>query len=221
MRKIIFSLILLFLVISSQAYCEQPLEIIKERIEQIVSILNDQQYMAPGQDVLRKEKISAIARDIFDFTEISKRALAWNWRNFTPLERKEFTDAFTELIKNTYLNKIKNQHQHIKVIYLGQEMISKTKAKVKTRIQRENVDILVCYKVKIRKGLWKIYDVSAEGVSLIKNYRIQFNKILLKESPSQLIDKIKAKNRQPKNGKAVVDSAKELFLIVENIYWLI
>ena len=178
---------------TAAAYAKEPLESLKGPIEEVVAILNDPIYQEDGQKEIQHEKIWEVIRQIFDFTEIAKRALARNWRVFTPKQRKEFTDAFTELLGNNYINKIQGQYQDERVIYLGQEMLSGTKALVKTKIVRKHAEIPANYRMKQHNSSWWIYDVSIEGVSLVKNYRTQFNKILVKESPGQLIERIKKK----------------------------
>jgi phospholipid transport system substrate-binding protein len=105
-----------------------------------------------------------------------------------------FTDVFTTKLGNSYLNKIQGNFNNEKVEFLSQEMLSATKARVKTKIIREVDSIPVDYSVRPVDGAWRIYDVVIEGVSLVANYRSQFNDILSKDSPAVLIERVRSQN---------------------------
>ena len=179
-------------------YAEEPLEALKKPINESLQILKDPQYQADDQKEEQRERFWAVIREIFDFTELSKRALARNWRLFSAEEKREFTEVFAELLGNTYVDKIQSEFQNEKVVYLGQEKIKKARARVKTKIIRENVAIPIDYNLVLKNGQWKVYDVYVEGVSLVKNYRTQFNKILFKKTPGQLIQRLKKKVEKQK-----------------------
>jgi len=190
---------------SALAQNAQPMEILKGAIEQIMDILEDPRYKDAAQKEAQREKIWEVIQKHFDSTEMAKRALARNWRKFTPQERKKFAEVFAELLRNTYLEKIQGEYKSEKVIYLGQEKITDTKAVVKTKVFREKIEIPVDYSLQMRSEIWKVYDVNIEGVSLVKNYRTQFRKILLKETPAQLIDRLKEKVAKQQEHKATVN----------------
>lgn len=198
----IFS-VLLIMGMSAMAHSTEPLDALRGPVEQVLSILKDSRDQNGDSKSVKRGKIRDITHKIFDYTEMSKRALARNWRNFTPRERKEFRDVFAELLENTYIDKIQGEYQDEKVIYLSQELVTAEKALVKTKILRENIDIPVNYSMRMRNETWRIYDVNIEGVSLVKNYRTQFNKILLKESPAQLIERLKKKITQQEKQREV------------------
>ena len=102
-------------------------------------------------------------RKAFDFTELSGRALAANWKTLNPQQRKEFSEVFSEVLGNTYLDKIQGGYRDEKVEYIGQEMVSDTKAVVKTKIIREKGEIPVDYSMRLKNDNWKVYDVQVEG----------------------------------------------------------
>lgn len=171
----------------------QPMEILKPPVEEIVSLLNDPKYKDPAQKEAQEDKIWQIVRGLFDFTEMSKRTLARHWLDFSPPQRKEFTDVFGKFLGDLYIEKIQSGYQNEKVVFTDQEMVSDDKAVVKTKIVRPNAEIPVDYSMIREKDGWRIYDVNIEGVSLVKNYRTQFNDILFKESPEKLIERLKKK----------------------------
>ena len=192
---------ILFVLISMAAYASgnQPMDDLKGPIDQVVDILKDPQYQAADQKARQRDKMWTIIQAVFDFQEISRRTLANNWKLLSPDQQKEFVDVFSEFLGNTYLDKIQGEYKNEKVLYLGQDMLTESKALIKTKILRENnVDIPVDYSMLRLDQGWKIYDVNIEGVSLVQNYRSQFNQILMKEIPAQLIDRLKKKREEQK-----------------------
>ncbi len=205
-KNIKIILIALFISMSIPVQSAKPIEILKESIERIVAILQDPQYKNPDQKPVQREKIWSEVQKHFDFIEIAKRALARNWLIFTPQEREEFTHVFSELLKNTYLEKIQGEYKDEKVVYVGEEQVSDTKAVVYTKINREKIETPVDYSLlKMDDNTWKVYDVSVEGVSMVKNYRIQFKDILIKETPAQLIKRLKEKNAEQQKQKTTAN----------------
>ena len=88
-----------------------------------------------------------------------------------------------------------------KIAYLGEKRKSQTKSRVETKIIRETMEIPVNYSMRLKDGIWKVYDVNIEGVGLVKNYRIQFDKILLKKPPAELIEQVREKVQNLKSEK--------------------
>ena len=199
MRKIVPILFLFLMAISSLAHGdEQPLDVLKGGVEEALTILRDTQYEGISQKEEQKEKIWQVIRKIFDLKEMAKRTLARNWKRFTPQQRTEFSEVFGEFLGNNYLRKIQGGYKGEKVIYLNQDIISNSKAQVKTKILRETIEIPVNYRMLKRNETWKVYDVVIEGVSLMKNYRRQVNKLLFKESPDQVNERLKKRIEQQK-----------------------
>lgn len=203
MKKIIPILVALLIGTSSLAQSAQLLDALRGPVDSIISVLNDPQYQDSAKRDVEREKIWEIIRKLFDFTEMAKRTLARNWRSFTPQERKEFTQVFGEFLGNTYISKIQKDYKKERVVYVKEEMVTDSKALVKTKIVRETLEIPVNYSMKLRDGVWRVYDVNIEGVSMVKNYRTQFSKILFSKPPSHLIERLKKKIEQQKQGKAV------------------
>lgn len=175
------------------AYGAQPIDRLQTAIDQVIFILEDPAYRDGTQTESQKEKLYNIIKSIFDFEEMSKRTLARNWKDFSPEQQAEFTEIFGEFLSSNYLKKIQSGFQGEKVVYLDFEIIGDTKAIVDTKIIRESVEIPVNYSMLISNNTWRIYDVNIEGVSLTKNYRVQFNSILMKKSPDELIETLREK----------------------------
>jgi phospholipid transport system substrate-binding protein len=198
MTRIIPVFFFLLMAIPSLAFGEQPLDQLQRHIEQALAILKDPKYHNPSEKELQRSKIWEIIQDIFDLEEISKRTLANNWKRLTPSEKKEFVDVFGEFLGDNYIRKIQSGFKKEKVVYLEQEMLTDSKALIKTNIIRETTEIPVNYSMLKERDTWKVYDVVIEGVSLVANYRSQFSGILMKESPARLIEMIKEKIKQQK-----------------------
>ena len=170
-----------------------PLESLKIPIENVLGLLKDPKYKNPDQRQQQRDKILTITRQLFDFTEMSKRALARNWKSFSPQEQLQFADVFADHLSNSYMDKIQGEYKDETIVFLNEETVADGKALVKTKIQRKSGDISVDYSMLLVDNQWRVYDVNIEGVSLIKNYRTQFDQILVKESPAQLIERLKKK----------------------------
>ncbi|WP_373499729.1 ABC transporter substrate-binding protein [Desulfococcus sp.] len=196
MFKVIPVVLILIFHVQALAYGAQPqpMDDIRPPIEKGIALLKDPQYTRPGQFTAQREKIWETIRDIFDFRIISMMSLAMDWKSFTPKQQDEFIEAFTELLKNNYLNKIQGQFHDEEIVFLGQDLLSDKKAVVKSKVLRQQTEIPMDYKVVLSQGKWRIYDINIEGISLIKNYRTQFKSILAKESPDRLIRRIREKN---------------------------
>jgi len=201
MRKFVSVLVFLFMAVPSLALGIQPMDVVKGPMNEVLELLKSPEYKEVSKRDFQREKIWEIIRRVFDFNEMAKRALARNWKSFSPEQQKEFSELFAEFLGNTYIDKIQGGFQDEKVVYLKQEMKSRNKAFVKTKIVRESMEIPVGYNLKILNGTWKVYDVNIEGVSLVKNYRSQFRKILMRKSPAHLINRLKKKIEKQKNAR--------------------
>jgi phospholipid transport system substrate-binding protein len=191
----------LLLVFPGAAVSMEPMTAIKAPIDSVIDILNDPQYKAAGTRSAQRDEIWKNVKPMFDFNEISRRAVARNWQDFTDAEKAAFTEVFSQFLGNTYIDKIQGEYHNEKIVYLGQDFYSDVYAEVKTHIVREALEIPVNYRMmRDADGNWKVYDVIVEGVSLVKNYRTQFASLLRKEKPAQLIERLDEKlaeqNRQ-------------------------
>lgn len=171
----------------------QPMDEIKGPIQRGIDILKNPEFKDKREE--QRGKIWNLIEKVFDFRAISIRALARNWRDFSPEQRKIFTEQFTELLKNTYLDKIQGEFHNEEVAFDDQDVLSEDKAVVRTRVIRGKIETPIDYRVHLEGGKWLVYDVNIEGVSLVQNYRKQFADILAKETPDQLIQRLKDKNR--------------------------
>ncbi|MBU1054532.1 MAG: ABC transporter substrate-binding protein [Proteobacteria bacterium] len=195
MKKIIVFLLIMVFTFVTVSFSSglSPLDSLQGPIDEGLSLLKDPKYKDESQKKAQREKMWEIIRKAFDFTELGGRALAVNYKIFSPRQRKEFTEVFAEVLGNAYLDKIQAGYSNEKVVYINQEFVSDNKAVVKTKIIQENKEIAVDYSMKLKNNEWKAYDIKIEGVSLVQNYRSQFNEILSKETPDELIKRLNKK----------------------------
>ncbi len=183
----------------------EPMAFIKAPIDAVIAILNDPRYMTPENKSAQRMEIWKVVNPMFDFQEVSKRAVARHWKAFSDAEKAEFTDVFAQFLGNTYIDKIQGEYHNEKVVYLDQLLHADNYAEVRTQLVRETIEIPVSYRMlKDQNGQWKVYDIIVEGVSLVKNYRTQFADILKKETPAQLIQRLNQKLQE--QGKQFVEN---------------
>jgi phospholipid transport system substrate-binding protein len=197
-------LILIIFGMTHVAHAAQPMDELKGPVEQIVNILRDPKYKAADKKELQREKMWEIARKIFDFNAIARGTITrYRWAGFTPKQQEEFIDVFTKFIGNIYFKKIQSEYHNEKVVFLKQEMFTESKARVMTKIQRDSVEIPIDYSMWLQDGHWKIFNVYVEGVSLLGNYRDQFERFLTNSSIEDLISELKKKVEQQKKEESV------------------
>lgn len=162
-------------------------------IKQIIDVLNNPDFKGPEKKAEQRDKIWTIARPVFDFDEISRRAIGKSWQNFSDEQKRRFTAVFTKFLGDTYIDKLQGEY-HNESIDFEKELVKGNKALVRTRLRRENLVIPIDYRMQQINGCWKIYDILVEnGVSIVKNYYVQFNSMLQENTPAQLIEKLEKK----------------------------
>jgi len=173
-----------------------PTEKVRKATEEITTILDE--YVKNHQKNREEtvSKIMVIADQHFDWAEMAKRSLSRFWKQRTHDEQNKFTSLFRDLIKNAYIGKIEG-YAGEKVAFEG-EKIEDTYAVVKTRIitPSKGTEIPIYYRLQNSGGNWMVYDVVIEGVSLVNNYRDQFNSILQGSSYENLVKRIQDKLAQ-------------------------
>jgi phospholipid transport system substrate-binding protein len=167
-----------------------PTEQLRAQIEKAVKILEDPELKK--KPVERRAAVRQVANDIFDFSETAKRSLARHWAPRTQAERDEFVSLFSDLLERSYIGKIE-LYGGEKIHFVG-ESLEGEGAVVRTKlITKQGTEIPIDYRMLHRGERWLVYDVVIEGVSLISNYRTQFNKIITTSSFQDLLKKMKTK----------------------------
>ena len=192
MKKIISLIILgtLFLALPASPISagETPSSVAESAVNRVLNILQDQTRGTDAKRVALRE----IALDFFDFEALSRRTLGMSWKKLDRDEQKEFVKLYSDLLEHTYTEKIED-YSHEKVVITGERALNESKAEVETEVISGTKAIPINYRMFLMNGLWRVYDVYVEGVSLVKNYRSQFNSILDKSTPREMLDQLRTK----------------------------
>jgi phospholipid transport system substrate-binding protein len=196
MRNILIACLLFLTAIPAMADREQPIEALQKGVEEGLRILKDPEFNHAHRKMAQQKKLRIILEQMFDFREFSRRVLATNWKNFSASQREEFVRIFTEFLGKFYMGKLQEKYKDETLIYAGQALQTPNRALVNVQVVWKGQKIPVDLRMIRRKGLWKVYDIEAVGISAVRNYRAQFNSILSKETPAQVIERLKAKTKQ-------------------------
>jgi phospholipid transport system substrate-binding protein len=179
-----------------QAWAGAPTEQLRTQIDRVIKVLEDPEMAKEARMVERRTVIRRVANDIFDFTETTRRSLGPHWHARTPQEREEVTRLYADLLERSYIGKIE-MYSGEKIQFLG-DTIDGDQATVRTRlVTKQGMDIPVDYRMhRVPGDRWLTYDVSIEGVSLVANYRAQFNKIIQTSGYASLVKKLAAKEQE-------------------------
>jgi len=194
MKKLqtVWIIILTLLIVAVPVYAGVPLDTVKVNVHSVLDILRNPKLKTESAKEIKKEKLRVIYEDMFDEVEFSKRTLTRNWNKFNPAQRAEFIKLFEQILEKSYADKILD-YTNEKVEFYKENMLSDTQAEVQTKIITSSKETPIFYRMILKDGKWKVYDVVVENVSLIQNYRTQFNDILTKNTPEQLLKILRKK----------------------------
>jgi phospholipid transport system substrate-binding protein len=165
---------------------------LKGAVERVLKTLDDPTLKGEARLGERRAAVRKIANEIFDFGEIAKRSMARHWQPLSEGQRTEFVGLFADLLERSYISKIETYGGE-KIQYTA-ERADGDFATVSTKIITKNgTEVPVDYRMVKRTDRWLVYDVSIEGVSLVSNYRTQFNKIIQTTSYNELVSKLRNK----------------------------
>lgn len=171
-------------------------EQVQSAIEKVTAILNDPTLKSAAKKSERIERLRQVIFPKFDFAEMAKRSLGPNWQRRTPEEQQEFVKLFRELLENSYVENI-DSYNGEKVNIVGDKE-EKDFAQVNTKIvNNKGEEFAVDYRLLQSGGDWKIYDVVIENISVVNNYRSQFNRVIAKSSFEDLLQKLRDKQFAP------------------------
>ena len=178
---------------------ESPTEVVRATLTEVFRILEDPKLKDPDKLMPRRRMLERVIGERFDYAEMSKRALAANWTSLTNDQRAEFVELFKAFLSDRYAGKIEG-YSGDRTEYLG-ERLEGPYAEVRTRLVSSKVEIPMDYRLINKAGRWYAYDIIADGVSLVKNYRSQFDKIIHADSYEELVKRLR--------NRTVVEEKKE------------
>jgi phospholipid transport system substrate-binding protein len=184
-RRIAVLIITILLLSSLPVYAGAPLDTVQGNVNKVLEILRDPKLKDTAAEEIKREKLRLIYEHMFDDVEISKRALAIHWNSINTTQRQEFVQLFRQVIEKAYIDHILS-YSNEKIVFDRETMVSESKAEVQMRIVTSSKETPVFYRMIVNGGEWKVYDVIIENVSMVLNYRRQFNDILSKNTFEQL-----------------------------------
>jgi phospholipid transport system substrate-binding protein len=172
-----------------------PLDQLKAATDRVLKILQNPELKKPEQVDARRKQIRAVADEIFDWTETAKRALGRHWQGRTPPQREEFSALFADLVERSYVGKIE-AYSGERIVFAG-DTLEGDQATVRTKLMtKSSTEIPIDYRLQKDGERWRAYDVLIEGVSLVANYRSQFNRIITQSGYDDLIKKLRQKREE-------------------------
>jgi phospholipid transport system substrate-binding protein len=197
--------IVALLLVAAATTTASPRDVVQRAVSRVVELLDGAGQALPAEkngvpgsvSARRRAQVRAVADELFDFEEVSRRALSVHWATRTPTERTEFVGLFTDLLERAYIGHIE-AYAGEKIVY-PVEKIDGDFAVVKSRIVPKRRDARVAetgleYRLHRKDGRWKVYDVLIDGVSFVSTYRSQFDRIIKASSYGSLVDRIRSQD---------------------------
>jgi len=176
-----------------------PTESVKRTIDEVIRILDDREMQRPARLLERRKLLEKVIAARFDYREMAKRTLPAKWKTLSEAEQKEFVDLFQSFLSSSYADKIEG-YAGEQVHYLA-ERLEGDYAEVRTKLVSEKTEIPIDYRLMSKSSDWFVYDVIADGISLVKNYRSQFDKIIRESGYPELVEELRKKSKEAKPPK--------------------
>ncbi|HET7876775.1 MAG TPA: ABC transporter substrate-binding protein [Methylomirabilota bacterium] len=191
MRAILLALILLT---ATPAFALTPTETVRARVDEVIQTINRGPRGGPAAAEARRLELRRVADGLFDFTEMSRRALGRHWAGRTEAERQDFVGLFADLLSRAYLGRI--DHYSGEPITWVRERVDGEWASVDSRlVTAKGSEVPIEYRLRRAGDRWMVYDVAIEGVSLVGTYRSQFDRIIQTTSFGELLRRMRDKER--------------------------
>ncbi len=188
-RLVIVSSLLLLVLGAAPVQAATPLETVQAEVNKVLEVLRNKSL----KEEVKRENLRVIYSEMFDQEELSKWCLGRNWNKLSEAQRKEFLPLFQQVLEKTYGDRIL-AYSDEKIVFDKEVPIANNRVEVQTRAITKSKQIPMNYRVfKDNSGTWKVYDIVVENVSLVMNYRSQFNEILAKGTPDELLEILRKK----------------------------
>jgi len=180
-------------LVAADAVAGLPTDQIKATVEKALVVLKDPRFKPPAKQQERRDQLKQILFARFDFAEMAKRSLGPDWRRRTPQEQEDFVRLFTDVLERAYADIIES-YTNEKIVYV-REKVDGNYADVYSKIvTAKGEEYTINYKAQLAGNDWKVYDVVAENVSLVNNYRSQFTRVISKSSYEELVRRLRDKS---------------------------
>ncbi len=198
MRFVLFSLLMSMSVAVLPVQGAGPVtDEVKKVVDEVIRIVSSKDLKKPQNEGKRRAELKKSIGSIFDYGRMAKLTLAAHWKKRTPAEQKAFVPLFESLLENSYARKIESYNNE-KIVYLRENQEG-SDAEVKSKvITSKGEEYSLDYRLTKQGNKWMVYDVVIEGVSLVANYRSQFNRIIQTQGYDELVKKLQSKNTEIK-----------------------
>jgi phospholipid transport system substrate-binding protein len=172
-----------------------PRETVESSVGRVITLLQDADAVKTEstRQPDRRTEIRKLARELFDFEEVTRRTLSRHWAARSADERAEFVALFTELLERSYVNRVE-AYAGESITYIG-EAVDAGYATVRSKILTDRrSEIALDYRLHLRDGRWRVYDLQIDGVSFVSTYRSQFDRIIQAESYAALLERMRKKS---------------------------
>lgn len=181
------------LAMAPAADASQPGDTVRQAIEDGRYILKDPFYQPADRKPLQRERLRGLLHRDFDFREFSRRVLADKWVLFSPLQRDEFVQVFSRFLADFYLSRLQRSYTDETATVRDQTIVAPGKALVRANVVWRSQEFPIDIRLHDRGGGWKIYDLSALGISAVQLYRAQFQMLMRNQTPAEVIELIKSR----------------------------
>jgi len=164
---------------------------VQATLDQMVKIVE----LYPGEENVkpRREKLREVIAPKFDFENMARSSLGTHWNTIPDVDRREFVRIFSDLLAKTYLKRIENIRSDTVRVDSERFNDPPTSAVIKTTVTYKGDKFPIDYRMAAGAGGWKVYDVIIENISLVSNYRTEFNGIIRNEQFAGLMKRLRNK----------------------------
>jgi len=185
---------------AASVFAQGPTDALRTTSQKVLQVLHDEALQTPERAQERRQQLISVVGERLSYEEMSKRSLGEQWTKMTPAQRQEFIDLFQMLLAKSYVSKVEGYGGE-PIQYLS-ERLSQGCAEVRARIVSTKNEIVLDFRLVDRAGQWLIYDVVADGISLISNYRGQFSRLMRFAAYDGLLERLREKADLPLQARA-------------------
>jgi phospholipid transport system substrate-binding protein len=183
----------IFLSLAGHGRAGEPLEMVRLSVEKVVAVLKDSRLKSPEKKKERIGRLKEIINPIFDYDEMARRAMGAHWRRRTPAEQEEYLTLFRLFIEKVYADKV-DLYEGERIV-VGRETIDGDYAEVESKvINARGEESPVIFRLRRADAKWRVYDAVVENISVVQNYRSQFDRVISKSSYGELKKMLKEKS---------------------------
>jgi phospholipid transport system substrate-binding protein len=191
--RVVAVIVALLLLLTPFSICASEItDKVRTTVDRVLEVLKEESLKGPEKKEERRARIRDIIKERFSFEEMSRQSLARHWRKRSDAEKSEFVSLFSDLIENSYIDKIEGYRDE-EILYAG-ERVKNNRAEVSTKVISKGTEIPINYRLfRTKGGDWMVYDIVIEGVSLVSNYRSQFSSTIRSSSFNGLMEQLREK----------------------------